>query len=128
MIQVAAEGVHYGPRDGPMLVTDVSLSATPGEILGVLGPNGAGKSSLLRCLYGAARPTRGRVRIGANDARELSDRQRARLIAAVPQDTPAEFNLTVRNVVEAGRTPHTRGLIGRDPKGPKAVVLGVDAS
>lgn len=30
------------------LVQDVSLTARPGEVIGLVGPNGSGKSSLLR--------------------------------------------------------------------------------
>ena len=43
---------------------DVTLQATPGEVLAVLGPNGAGKSTLLGVLAGLLRPDAGHVRLG----------------------------------------------------------------
>jgi branched-chain amino acid transport system ATP-binding protein len=42
-------GVSYG---GMRAIEGVSLSAEPGEILGIAGPNGAGKTSLLRAVAG----------------------------------------------------------------------------
>jgi ABC-type polysaccharide/polyol phosphate transport system ATPase subunit len=43
----------------------VSFSLPRGQSLGVIGRNGSGKSTLLRLLSGTARPTEGRVEIGA---------------------------------------------------------------
>jgi iron complex transport system ATP-binding protein len=121
MIALALDAADVRAHDGARLVEGVTLMAAPGETLGLVGPNGAGKSSLLRLLYGARRPTAGRVLIDGRDASGLSDARRAQLVAAVPQESPAPFGLTVREVVEAGRTPHARGLLGADPGGRAAV-------
>jgi len=40
---------------------DVSLTADPGEFLGIIGKNGAGKTVLLKIIAGIYRPTAGRV-------------------------------------------------------------------
>uniref|UniRef100_UPI0004CC7268 ATP-binding cassette domain-containing protein n=1 Tax=Streptomyces sp. NRRL F-5650 TaxID=1463868 RepID=UPI0004CC7268 len=45
------------------LVRDVSLTARPGETVGLVGPNGSGKSSLLRTVYRVLRPDAGQVRV-----------------------------------------------------------------
>jgi molybdate transport system ATP-binding protein len=42
---------------------DVTIQATPGEIVAVLGPNGAGKTTLLRAMAGLVPLTRGRVEL-----------------------------------------------------------------
>jgi ABC-2 type transport system ATP-binding protein len=41
----------------------VTLSLSPGEILGLLGPNGAGKTTLVRSVAGRVRPDGGTLRI-----------------------------------------------------------------
>ncbi|MEU3935017.1 ABC transporter ATP-binding protein [Streptomyces sp. NPDC029044] len=98
------------------LVEDVSLTARPGEVIGLVGPNGSGKSSLLRAVYRVLRPTTGRVGIDGTDAWSLPVRQLARTVAAVVQESGGDFDLTVREVVAMGRTPHKRLLDGDTPE------------
>ena len=43
------------------ILGDVSLTAGPGEIVGLIGRNGSGKTMLLRCIAGLVRPTAGTV-------------------------------------------------------------------
>ena len=50
-------------RRGGFVLT-VSLSAAPGQVLGVLGPNGAGKSTLLSAVAGLTPVASGRITLG----------------------------------------------------------------
>jgi iron complex transport system ATP-binding protein len=92
---------------GATVVDRVSLAVAGGAWAAVIGPNGAGKTSLLRAIAGLVRH-QGIVAFGRDDARGLSRRERARFVALVPQTpvTPAE--MTVREYVQLGRTPHLR--------------------
>ncbi|KAF4405627.1 MULTISPECIES: ABC transporter ATP-binding protein [Streptomyces] len=92
------------------LVRDVSLTAGPGEVIGLVGPNGSGKSSLLRAVYRVLRPDSGSVRVDGADAWSLSVRRVARTLAAVVQDPGTGFDLSAREVVAMGRAPHKRLL------------------
>ena len=121
MIALSIEELSFAPTGADEVLHNISLRAEPGEILGILGPNGAGKSSLLRLFYGASQPTRGVVKIGGTDINQLSTSNRARLVAAVPQESPPDFHLTVRDIVETGRTAYISSLLGRDPGGSDAV-------
>ncbi|MCI0385582.1 ABC transporter ATP-binding protein [Streptomyces sp. CNQ085] len=109
------------------LVRDVSLTARPGETIGLVGPNGSGKSSLLRAVYRVLRPDAGRVRVDGEDLWSLPVRRLARTAAAVVQEPTADFDLAVREVVAMGRTPHKRLLDGDTPEDASLVESALTA-
>ncbi|WP_435601376.1 ABC transporter ATP-binding protein [Streptomyces sp. C10-9-1] len=109
------------------VVQDVSLAAAPGEVIGLVGPNGSGKSSLLRAVYRVLRPDEGRIRVDGDDPWEMSARTLARTLAAVVQDPGAAFDLTVRDVVAMGRTPHKRLLDGDTAEDARLVASALSA-
>lgn len=106
------------------LVDDVTLEVPPGMFLGLLGPNGAGKSTLLRTVYRMIRPDAGVVRLNGEDAWRRAAAWVARHVGAVVQDMPAEFPLTVRDVVAMGRSAHKALL---EPDTPHDAAL-IDAA
>ena len=99
-------------RAGPVILHPLSFDLAPGQVLGVVGPNGAGKSTLLRLLYRYYRPASGRISIDGRDIQSLPAPALARIVAAVLQEQPSDFALTVREIVMLGRTPHRKGLAG----------------
>nr|WP_223182500.1 MULTISPECIES: ABC transporter ATP-binding protein [unclassified Streptomyces] len=97
------QGLSYGAR-----LRSADLTVRPGETVGLIGPNGSGKTTLLRCVYGTLAPTAGHALLGGEDLRALGPKARARRVATVPQDGAVEFELTVRELVALGRSPHKR--------------------
>ncbi|WP_415938434.1 ABC transporter ATP-binding protein [Streptomyces sp. 039-1] len=88
------------------LLDDIRLTVDSGTFVGLVGPNGSGKSTLLRCVYRALRPAGGTVRLNGDDLHGMDARAAARLLAALPQESSAEFDFTVAEVVGMGRHPH----------------------
>lgn len=108
---LVAEDISWAPhRSLPRLLHPVSFTLQPGQVLGVVGPNGAGKSTLLRMIYRYQTPTTGRILVDAEDIWSLPPRAAARKVAAVLQEQPGAFGLTVREIVTLGRTPHRLGF------------------
>ncbi|PIV73161.1 MAG: iron ABC transporter ATP-binding protein [Rhodobacteraceae bacterium CG17_big_fil_post_rev_8_21_14_2_50_65_11] len=97
---------------GNGILHPVSFTVQPGRVLGVLGANGAGKSTLLRLIYRFHTPQSGRVLIDGDNIHAMAPRQVARRVAAVLQEQPTDFALTVAEIVALGRAPHRRGLSG----------------
>jgi iron complex transport system ATP-binding protein len=97
---------------------DVRLST--GEVLALLGPNGGGKTTLLKTLLGLLAPRAGEVRLGDRPLGSYGSRERARLIAYVPQSHFATFAFTVEAIVLMGRTAHGN-LFSRPSAADRAV-------
>lgn len=83
---------------------DVSFRVEAGEFLSILGPNGVGKSTLFRCVLGLLRDYTGSITVEGRDARSLSIRESAKLIAYIPQSSHPAFNYSVRDIVLMGTT------------------------
>ena len=116
---LAAEGVCAGYRAGGGKAFDVlrnvSLTLAPGDFAGLLGPNGSGKSTLLQCLSGLLPVSAGSVRIGGENAAGLRDKERARLIACLPQHPEAVPSLSAFSLALMGRYAWTPFLGGYGP-------------
>ncbi|WP_419905217.1 ABC transporter ATP-binding protein [Kiloniella sp.] len=109
-IALEARNLSWGANGGGVILHETSFMVGAGRILGVVGPNGAGKSMLLRLLYRFYRPRTGQVLVGGKDIQTMGARSAAQRIAAVLQEQPTDFALSVREIVALGRTPHRRGL------------------
>ena len=93
----------YGPR---RILEDVSFEVASGAFCALLGPNGSGKSTLVKAIAGVHRAQAGTVRVEGWETSSLGRRELAKVVGYVPQAGDAPFDLTVREAVMLGRTPH----------------------
>ena len=105
MTLLAAEELSFSYGNLSVL-HDVGLSLERGSFTGLIGPNGCGKSTLLRILAGILHPTKGRVLYDGRPLDAIPRRERATLLAYVPQQQRSVFPFTALEVVLTGRTPY----------------------
>lgn len=102
------------------VITGLSLSISPAEMVAVAGPNGSGKSTLLRLLSGSLVPDQGEILLAGKRLGEIGRRELARTIALVPQHTRLDMPYTAAEVVLMGRAPYL-GRLGLE--GPADVAI-----
>ena len=97
-------GTHISVTAGSAkLVSNASITLTPGELVALVGPNGAGKSSLLKALIGTETGAKGNVILDNQSISAMAPQQRARLLAYLPQQRNIAWPLTVADTVALGR-------------------------
>ena len=97
--------------DGQPVVDDVSISFGGEGVTALIGPNGAGKSTLFGLVGRLVRPDAGRVTVDGLDVATTSSQELARRLAVLRQDNHVAARLTVHDLVEFGRFPHSRGRL-----------------
>ena len=103
------------------VLNEVTLSILRGTVTAIIGPNGSGKSTLLRTLARLLRPETGSVLLDGAAIARMSPGQVARQIATLSQSPGAVPGMTVQELVEQGRYPHTGPLRMRSDRDRAAV-------
>ncbi|MFQ5881300.1 MAG: LPS export ABC transporter ATP-binding protein [Candidatus Methylomirabilales bacterium] len=82
---------------GRKVVSGVSVTIRPGEVVGLLGPNGAGKTTTFYMILGLLQPDGGQVFLNGEEITLLPVYQRARRgIGFLPQEASVFRRLTVK--------------------------------
>jgi len=89
-------------------VDDVSLYVNKGEFVGLIGPNGSGKSTVLKNLYRALTPHKGKVTLDGENLFAMSHKKAAQKLGVVGQENDVPFDFLVEEIVAMGRSPHKK--------------------
>jgi lipopolysaccharide export system ATP-binding protein len=101
MSQLRVEGLkkRFGSR---VVVKDVSLEVSSGEVVGLLGPNGAGKTTCFYMIVGLIAVDDGAIHLDSKEISHLAMHRRARLgLSYLPQEASVFRKLTVEENVRA---------------------------
>jgi len=96
-------GYKIGRSDARVVVGNANFAVGPGDRVAVLGANGSGKTTLLKTCVGLIPALGGVSLLGGHPVGRLHPRQRARLVAWVPQISESAWPFTVRELVAQGR-------------------------
>jgi lipopolysaccharide export system ATP-binding protein len=85
-----------------VVVKDVHLAVSAGEVVGLLGPNGAGKTTTFYMVVGLVRADDGVIRIDGAEVQKLPIHRRSRLgLSYLPQEASIFRKLTVAENIRA---------------------------
>lgn len=131
---VRFEDVSFGYSSQRGILHGVSFEIPAGKTVAVVGPSGSGKSTLARLLFRFYDPDAGRIMIGGQDIRGVSQHSLRAGIGVVPQDTVL-FNDTIyyniaygrvgagrEEIERAARLAHLDAFIGHLPDGYQTLV------
>lgn len=89
---------------------DISLSISPGEVIGIVGRNGSGKSTLLQLICGTLTPTSGEIHIGGRVAAllelgagfnpEFTGRENVQMSAAIMGFSQSEIAARIEQIID----------------------------
>jgi ATP-binding cassette, subfamily B, bacterial MsbA len=116
-------GFAYDPRM-PVL-SDISFTAHPGELVAIVGPTGSGKTTLINLLHRFYDPLTGCVRIDGEDLRSVTLASLYRQIGLVPQETHL-FGGTIRENILYGRS--SEGFKGLTPASEDEILAAARAA
>ncbi len=104
-LEIDVHGLKLSYDTQPVL-DGTEFKVERGELVALLGANGAGKSTLLRCISRILQPTGGHILLNGRELQQFGSREAARLMAVVPQETAADFDFTVEDIIMMGRYPY----------------------
>lgn len=107
MLEVRGLKCGYEKKE---IVHGIDFDVREGEFVCVLGPNGCGKSTTLKTVLGLLAPFVGTIEMNGVSTVHMSEAERARHFAYIPQTHTPPFPFTVADVVILGRTPFVNKL------------------
>ncbi|MDE5745289.1 MAG: ABC transporter ATP-binding protein, partial [Paramuribaculum sp.] len=118
-IELKNLSIGYRNRGGEAeILAGINAALLRGEFTCLIGSNGAGKSTLLRTIAGFLSPLDGEVIVEGKKLSDYSETRLAKLISVVLTDRMTLNNVSVRQVVEMGRSPYTGfwGTLGKEDR------------
>lgn len=96
--------------DKVRLLSQIGFSVKRHEFVGLIGPNGCGKSTLLKNIYRQYQPSEGTVYLDGTSIQGIKNKDMARMLSVVTQESNIEFDFSVWEMVMMGRYPYHKIL------------------
>lgn len=117
--KVEFQNVSFAYNDKGNVITDLSFSVKPGEVIAIVGPSGAGKSTIANLLPRFYDVNKGDIKIDGHSVREVTLDSLREQVGIVPQETML-FNGSVYNNILYGRLDATKEEIEAAAKAANA--------
>jgi ATP-binding cassette subfamily B protein len=138
--KISFENVDFFYETGKQVLHNINFSAEDGSVTALVGPSGAGKSTIANLIARFWDPTKGTIRIGGRDIKELNPDGLLHYISEVFQENvllkDTIFNnikigrpdATFDEIVEAAKAAHCHEFIENLPGGYSTLVAQGGAS
>jgi len=111
---VEVRSITAGYLPGVNILNGCSLTAAPGELIGIIGPNGAGKSTPLKSIFGLVKVREGGIFLNGEEITNLkANKLVGKGVGFVPQTNNVFPSLTIRENLEMGIYLRPKGLAER---------------
>ena len=117
--KVEFQNVSFAYNDKGNVITDLSFSVKPGEVIAIVGPSGAGKSTIANLLPRFYDVNKGDIKIDGHSVREVTLDSLREQVGIVPQETML-CNGSVYNNILYGRLDATKEEIEAAAKAANA--------
>lgn len=117
--KVEFQNVSFAYDDKGNVITDLSFSVKPGEVIAIVGTSGAGKSTIANLLPRFYDVNKGDIKIDGHSVREVTLDSLREQVGIVPQETML-FNGSVYNNILYGRLDATKEEIEAAAKAANA--------
>ena len=118
LLEVSGLRCGYGKVE---IVHGLDLAVEQGQFVCIIGPNGCGKTTALKTILGLLPAQAGSVKVRGAETTTMTDAERAKRFAYIPQLHTPPFPYIVSDVVLLGRTPYVASGLARATRRDKLI-------
>ncbi len=127
--KVEFEKVSFAYQSDELVLKEVSLKVTPGELVALVGPSGAGKTTMINLIARFYDPVSGTIKIDDYDLRDLKLSTFRKQMGIVPQETIlfrgtiaeniayGKNDAVMEEIIEAAKAANAHNFIMQMPEG-----------
>lgn len=104
-MNIKVEDLYFGYND-KYLLENINLEFKEGNMYALLGRNGSGKTTLIKLILGLLNFKSGLITIDGKNSKKIQSNELSKLIAYVPQNEEATYEIKVIELVVMGRNPY----------------------
>jgi ATP-binding cassette subfamily B protein len=102
---------RYGGKETPLVLENISLEITPGELVAIVGPSGSGKTTLAKLVVGFYPPTEGKIYVDGYDLKVVDKEYFRRQVGYVMQNNLLFSGTIVDNIAAGDENPDKRRVV-----------------
>lgn len=111
MIEIKNVSKRYGEKT---VVSEIQLPIAEQKLIAFIGPNGAGKSTLLSMMSRLLSKDTGEIYLDQNEVKTWKQNELSKKLSILKQTNGINLKITVRELVNFGRFPYSKGRLNSD--------------